>query len=79
MNGTTQSGNSRKKGLDPKLKVRLQALILIGILVIPGNLVTLLIYSSTNAGAYIFSCSYTYIVHSTLKFLIEEQARSGFV
>ena len=58
MNGAAHSGNIRKKRPDPKV----HALILIGILLIPGNLVTLLFYSSTNEGAYIFSCSYKYIL-----------------
>ena len=50
-NGIPTSGGHRKKGkLDPKWKVRLQALVLILLLVIPGNLVTLIIYSSSSGG-----------------------------
>ena len=53
-NGLPHPGGHRKKRMAPKRKIRLQALVLILFLVIPGNLVTLIIYSSTNAGKYIW-------------------------
>ena len=53
-NGLPHPGGHRKKRMAPKRKIRLQALVLILFLVIPGNLVTLIIYSSTNTGNYIW-------------------------
>ena len=45
---STQSGpnqNAAKKDkIDPRWKVRIQAIVLIGLMVIPGNLGTLIIY-----------------------------------
>ena len=52
-NGLPHPGGHRKKRMSPKRKIRLQALVLILFLVIPGNLVTLIIYSSTNTGKYL--------------------------
>ena len=60
-NGLPHPGGHRKKRMAPKRKIRLQALVLVLFLVIPGNLVTLIIYSSTNAGKYtVFPISYPY-------------------
>ena len=44
------SEGSKKKKLDPRWKVRIQALVIIALLVIPGNLGTLIIYLTIEEG-----------------------------
>ncbi len=44
---STGGAGSKKDSIDPKWKVRIQAIVLIGLLVIPGNLGTLLIYATS--------------------------------
>ena len=41
------AAGSKKGTIDPRWKVKIQAIFLIGLLVIPGNLVTLIVYSTS--------------------------------